>query len=501
MFKNYLSWWIGNFGVVPLFLFSALRFAPHDLDFAFLLFEVTAVLETIFPLLYQSTNSLKKFNSSKYLHGFCAFVKRLIRIPLLFFCSFLLLSFPLHASSEQREEMSLAIGEHRQFSPQEVKSFAVTNRQVLQPTFSSKKGLIIRGKAQGFSELIIWPVSGAKLVYSIHVQSKQRQLEQVKLMTLAQNLGLKYKAAADYSLMEGTINRFEDYQLLAGIKQKTTNLLLRVNYSIELKRQILEKVYLQFYDHYIDQVSCQFENEDLICRMPQGHPRFAEIKKNLEQSFWLKIDEIPVMPLGQNLKIKLKIIQIERADGRELDFGLSQLGASVSDVFNKGVTSLIENNKILLADHHASIETLAEPQILIQIDKVATIKLGNEIPFAQNSANGLTTHTQWKFAGLNIKILCQQLNDKIYLHYRTELSSATPTESGAISGNGQHSQVSLTLGQPIELFDLSLKTDGSNDDSIPLLGNIPILGHLFRSSTKKQVHKRIIALAEVTNHE
>ncbi len=59
------SGWIENFGVVPLFLFSAFLFAPAFFAFLNLLFEVTHVLETIGKLLYNRYLS-NGFNTNIY---------------------------------------------------------------------------------------------------------------------------------------------------------------------------------------------------------------------------------------------------------------------------------------------------------------------------------------------------------------------------------------------------------------------------------------------------
>ena len=494
---TYLSWWIANLGVVPLFLFSALRFDPADLAFAFLLLLVTAVLETILPLLYQSTKNLKISNSSKYLHGSWPNVKRLILSALL------LGGFSLSAMAEEssltknKEDLVMAIGEHRQFTPAQVHHFALTNRQVLVPTFSPKKGLIIRAKTQGFSELILWDQQGRKQVFAVNIINKRDQQQMLNVISEAESLGLKALQNASGITFSGAVTELRHYQRLVDLKKKFPELELDLELSKELKHLILEKAYHLFYEHFIDQAQCTFEQHKLDCQIPPGHPAIKNIKSMLENNFLITLREIAPIPLGQNLKIKLKIIQIERSDGREINFGLNQLNARLEDVFNHGIAPLIEKNQIMLRQYDAKIETLAEPQLLLHLDQEAKITLGAEIPYSQHNETGSVISTQWKFSGLQVKLKCQHVNGKLILTYQTELSSTAASSNGSIAGNSQLSQASIELDRPLELFDVALKGDELRQQSIPLLGDIPFLGKIFSSHELVTINKRIIALAEV----
>lgn len=494
---TYLSWWIANLGVVPLFLFSALRFDPADLAFAFLLLLVTAVLETILPLLYQSTKNLKISNSSKYLHGSGLNVKRLI------LSSVLLSGFSLSGLAEElspsknKEDLVMAIGEHRQFTPSQVHHFALTNRQVLTPTFSPKKGLIIRAKSQGFSELILWDPQGLKKVYAVNIINKRDQQQMLNVIGEAESLGLRALQNASGISFYGHVFELKNYQRLVYLKKKFPELELDIELSKELKHILLEKTYQLFYEQFIDQAKCIFEQHILACQIPPGHPEIKKIRSSLEKNYLITFREIVPIPLGQNLKIKLKIIQIERSDGREINLGLNQLNARLEDVFYHGIAPLIEKNQIMLRQYDAKIETLAEPQLILQLDQEAKITLGAEMPYPQHSDTGNVISTQWKFSGLQVTLKCQHVNGKLILTYQTELSATATSSSGAIAGNSQLSQASIELDRPLELFDVALKGDELRQQSIPLLGDIPFLGKIFSSHELVTVNKRIIALAEV----
>src|SRR6056300_774204 len=94
--RSYLSSWIGNLGVVPLFLSLTFLFCPALTLLFFLLFSVTAVLETIFQLL--QTRLIQK----RFLPLVKPYVKATPAILVIFF------SFPLYGS----DNLLISKGEH-----------------------------------------------------------------------------------------------------------------------------------------------------------------------------------------------------------------------------------------------------------------------------------------------------------------------------------------------------------------------------------------------------
>lgn len=489
--EYYLSWWIANLGVVPLFLFSALRLAPLALAFDFLLLLVTAVLETILPLLYRSTNSLKLTNSLNFLPLVWPNVKKLMTLALFFPL------FAVQAEVLAKQELILAIGEHRQFAANEVKQFAVTNRQVIMPRFTSKEGLIIKGKMQGFSELIIWSEKGEKRVFSITVLNKREQRQIQWAVGQIQEMGLETKQSGESISVFGIIHTEVAYKQLFKLKKTLPQLQLFVELDSKLETVILGKIYAHFYVNFIDSIKCDRDYLTFVCQVESDNTTVDSPLKKLQEDYIISMVTLPVIPPGQNLKLKIKIIQIEKSDGSEINLGLDQLNAKLKDVIDFGLAPLIEANELLLRKYQLKIESLAEPQMLIQLGQEAKVTLGTEIPFHSQSEQGERVVTNWKFTGLELKIICKMLNGKIIAEYQTNLSSANSTQDGSINGNGQHSQVAIELGTPLELFDISLKGTQEREQYIPLLGEIPFFGRLFKSTNETSVHKKIIAIAEV----
>ena len=79
--------------------------------------------------------------------------------------------------------------------------------------------------------------------------------------------------------------------------------------------------------------------------------------------------------------------------------------------------------------------------------------------------------------------------------------SYIPSEDGQITGSKEHSNALIKLDHPLELFQIGFRAFGKNASQIPGIGNIPILGHLFKSKSDRTTYKKISALIELTQNE
>ena len=135
---------------------------------------------------------------------------------------------------------------------------------------------------------------------------------------------------------------------------------------------------------------------------------------------------------------------------------------------------------------------LAEPETIIRPNFPAIIEVGAEIPFKtirsrQSGQNKQIITTVWKFTGLKLKITLKHVGDLLKIEYQTGFSR--PDDSGKISGSKEKSSAMITLGIPLQIFQIGLKTSGISNSYLPGLGMIPILGEIFKSKSKQNNYK------------
>lgn len=135
-------------------------------------------------------------------------------------------------------------------------------------------------------------------------------------------------------------------------------------------------------------------------------------------------------------------------------------------------------------------EIISTPRIITANQKEASIEQGQEIPYQESSSSGATT-TQFKKAVLSLKVTPQITPDnRVILNITVSkdsvgelVSSATGGFVPSIDTREIITQVMVNDGQTVVLGGI-LETERRDAESkVPLLGDVPVLGRLFKTTT------------------
>jgi type IV pilus assembly protein PilQ len=122
--------------------------------------------------------------------------------------------------------------------------------------------------------------------------------------------------------------------------------------------------------------------------------------------------------------------------------------------------------------------------------KEATIEQGVEIPYQQSASSGATT-IQFKKAVLALKVTPQITPDNrivMDLDVRDDSVGNVVVASGGVNVPSINTreiatQVLVNDGQTVVLGGILETTQREDDTKVPYLGDIPILGHLFKNTS------------------
>ena len=192
----------------------------------------------------------------------------------------------------------------------------------------------------------------------------------------------------------------------------------------------------------------------------------------------------------KNYRLKLKLIQLEQMEGKEIHLGTDSFRTSIGDLFDFGIKKLIEDNQVFLQKSRLDLSTLAEPELIVNLSTPQLIEIGSQIPYQNIAQQGSTVIApiDWRFAGLKIKTKITESFGKLLLEYETEFSR--PVDQ-AINGSKEISSALLELGVPLKIFQIGFQTTAKDRRGIPLLSDIPILKHLFESKSDQASYKQI----------
>ncbi len=386
-------------------------------------------------------------------------------------------------------DIILAKGEQKELEFQGLKNFSVGNPETISYKLLPKSGkLLVKGKKVGFTDLVIWTKTG-KQVLSLYVLSKQKFLKTFQLADALKNLSLAIDIKGPVMTASGVLSDFSDYLYLQKIKgQFQEQVFFKVNLDTILRNHIVGQIYKRLYANGFSSVICQADFLDILCFYEGSNN--PELLKQLSSFYRVSFIQQESRLRHKNYRLKLKLIQLERMDGREIHLGLDKLQASVYDLFENGIRKLIDNNQVLLTQSQMDLSSLAEPEIIVNLNTPQLIEIGSQIPYQNISTQGssVIAPIDWRFAGLKIKTKITEAYGKLLLDYETEFSR--PVDQ-AISGSKEISSALMEVGVPLKIFQIGFQTTAKNRVGIPLLSDIPILKHLFESKSDQKTYKQI----------
>ena len=171
--------------------------------------------------------------------------------------------------------------------------------------------------------------------------------------------------------------------------------------------------------------------------------------------------------------------------GNATAFNTTGLGGSFS------VISGTIRNVVHLIQQERTVEILASPRVMLVSGESASIEAVEELPYTEvrdtaAGGAGAITSTEFKMVGihLNVSATLTDSND-IFLMVDTEQNVAagrSDTEVPIVDTRKAKSSLLLKDGQVVIFGGLRRQENTKEADQIPILGDLPIIGALFRST-------------------
>lgn len=153
---------------------------------------------------------------------------------------------------------------------------------------------------------------------------------------------------------------------------------------------------------------------------------------------------------------------------------------------------------VQLMEQNGVARTLAEPVLTTRSGEVASFLSGGQIPYQiVDQLGNLTTSFKEYGIGLEIQPTADR-NGNIMSRVLTEVSS--PDLSTAIGNvpallmRRTESVISARSGETLVISGLLTVQDSDGGNKVPGLGNIPLLGSLFRTSEKSEMRRELVIL-------
>ena len=227
--------------------------------------------------------------------------------------------------------------------------------------------------------------------------------------------------------------------------------------------------------------------------------------------------------------LRVRVAEMSRTLTRDLGLNWHQLGGDLGAVGQVGLatsTGLADvtsdmgaTASVLAAFRKTSVEatvealaedqlihTLAEPNLTAMSGETASFLVGGEYPIPVSQQLGETT-VEYKQYGISLSFIPTVLsNGQINLRVRPEVSALTNQGAVTLQGGGSslvipaltvrrvETTVELGSGQSFAIAGLLQDQVTQEDQGTPFLGDVPILGALFRSDSFRRQQSELVIL-------
>ena len=235
----------------------------------------------------------------------------------------------------------------------------------------------------------------------------------------------------------------------------------------------------------------KYRREDAA--LPFGGEHINSPRQILIEARIVEADERFARELGVKLGYQASSIGGNPDKKVSSNFDLGGSGLSGFNPATVAATLVSRNGSRLLQMELSALESdghgkiLSNPRIMTGDQVKATIEQGTELPYQTTSQNG--SKLQFRKANLRLEVLPKIHPDgKISMLVGINKDTiGMKTEQGyAIDTKSLSSEVTVESGGTVIIGGIFQTTEREDEVKIPLLGDIPLIGHLFRHKSKLQ---------------
>lgn len=364
---------------------------------------------------------------------------------------------------------------------------SLTVPDVADAMVTAPQQLLIHGKTPGTISLFVWDRAGGIKTYEVSVRRDlSRLIEQMrdlfpgepivvtgsgKDVVISGSVSSKYVIDKAADVTGGYVDKKENVvNLLKQIEGVASNqVMLRVRFA-EVSRNALQELGVSLFTGATGY-------KDVIAR------------SSTQQFAAPQFDEMSRTATLDN--------KLTGADGKY----------TLSDFLNLFIFSNKYNigTVIKALETKGLFQSLAEPNLIASNGKEASFLAGGEYPYpvAQASSGGNTVSIMFKEYGVRLSFTPTVLGgDLINLKVRPEVSSLDFANGVSLSGfrvpalstRRTETEVELQDGQTFAIAGLMNNTVSSTMSKVPGIGDIPILGYLFRSRAYQKQQTELVVM-------
>jgi pilus assembly protein CpaC len=367
---------------------------------------------------------------------------------------------------------------------------SLTSADVADALVTAPHELLVNGKTPGTISLFVWDRAGAIRRYEVTVQRDLARLTE-QITQLLPGEAIVAESNGRNLVLSGKVSNKD-------IIEKAIN--LAAGY-VDKKEEIVSLL----------QIRDGAPSNQVLLRV-----RFAEVARSAVTELGVSWFTSPTgientiarVTTQQFPSTGFSDLEIQKADS---SFGGDVVSASGKFTFSDFLNLFVFNSKYDLGamvkalQSRGLFQSLAEPNLVAESGKEASFLAGGEfpIPIAQGGgANGIAISVQYKEYGIRLNFTPVVTGDRVHLKVRPEVS--TLDFANAVTLNGfqipalatrrTETELELRSGQTFAIAGLMNNAVNQTLQKIPGIGDIPILGALFKSKAAQKNQTELVVM-------
>lgn len=397
------------------------------------------------------------------------------------------------------DKLVLTPGQQKTIDAPDMTRVAVGNPDIADVKAIEQGGqILVTANAPGFTDLIIWDKQGRERTIRVQVIVRDPQDVLAEVRDLLGDVeGIRARVLGSLVVIEGEVLRERDLEKIARVTElypEVTNFaslspavldITIEHINREFKKAELTDVHAARVGNQIH-IEGDVPNADARKKAETIAAAFAPETKN-----FVKVG----IYLEKMVVVNVDFIEIDKGAFKEVGINWGD-SLTVSSAANAGAgfgdsAVPFAGNYSLSASYAVTINAvkqnsrariLAQPKLVCRSGEKAEFLAGGEVGIPVVTAD--TTTVEFKEFGLILKIApVVDRYEKIATLIELENSQITEIVNGApnFSTNRVQTAINLKSGETLILSGLISSTTAKAVDKMPVLGDIPILGELFKS--------------------
>lgn len=377
--------------------------------------------------------------------------------------------------------LSLGVGKSTMVQlPRQVSEVFIANNKIADVSVSSPTALYIFGITEGETSVYATDKKG-RVVYSTMVRVAQNvdNIRQMLAMAMP-GAAIEVTPLNGLIIMQGTVSQpsqvEEAERLVKSFVSEKTQVLNKLRTATPMQVNLQVKV-AEVSRQLIKQIGFNLAALDRTGGLVFG----IDTGRGLNIPNGIQINDV-----GR--------ITFQRPSGGPNAFGV---GGRVAGVSLAGMIDMLEADGV--------VSTLAEPTLTALSGTTSSFLAGGEFPITSVDSTGRTT-IEFKKYGVSLAFTPTVLeNNRISLRVSPEVSELS--EAGAVKMSGiiipgittrrAETTVELGSGQSIMIGGLINNRTNNSSDKTPILGDIPLLGSLFKSEKMTRNETEIVIIVTI----